>query len=103
MQIDPNWWERLEEAIKLDGRAKSAISREMGRGNSYIQQLITERKCPSVENLMKICDTINADFIYIVTGHKLDADFIEYCFRFEDLSKKDKETVRQFLGHVFHD
>lgn len=84
------WAQRLLAAITDSGHSQRSASLKAGRGQGYVNSLLTSGKVPSVENLMGICEVIGASPAYILWGvdvREEDAEIIS-AMR-EDPSTRD--------------
>lgn len=64
------WFDRLIEAVEAHEDSRRAISLRAGLADSYIQQMVTYRKHPTVSRFVAICQAINKDPVEILTGVK---------------------------------
>jgi hypothetical protein len=90
------WFQRLEDAIKEDGRSLRQISEDAKCGPNFVQQLLKYRKDPRASQLAKIFDTLGPGTdLYVLTGYRLspqDLDFLRIA------STLDKEAQRDALA-----
>jgi transcriptional regulator with XRE-family HTH domain len=69
LAMSETWFDRLEVAVKRDGRPFRVISQASGLGVNYLQQLLKDRKEPGVDRFMKILNELGtASAIYVLTG-----------------------------------
>ena len=64
------WFRRLVTAIDDHRDSRRAISLRAGFSDTYIHQMITYEKHPSVSRFLEICRAIEADPVEILTGIK---------------------------------
>lgn len=67
------WLERLDAAIKGDGRKPRTISLAAGLGPNYLGEVF-KGKVPGVDKLIKICGELNVSVTYILTGTDVSAE-----------------------------
>jgi transcriptional regulator with XRE-family HTH domain len=73
---DPDWYIRLSAAIdaKVEAsdpskrKSKSAISVEAGLAKNFVSQLLTDKKAPSIDNFIALCNALDVSPTYILTG-----------------------------------
>lgn len=66
--IVDGWKERLERAVAESGRSRSEISVAAVKSRTYLHGVLQEGKEPTVARLLKVCEAIPADPIYILFG-----------------------------------
>lgn len=73
--MSETWFDRLELAVKRDGRPLRVISTDAGLGVNYLQQLLKDRKEPGVERFMLILKALGtASSLYVLTGREFTKD-----------------------------
>lgn len=68
------WFKRLVDAIDEHPDSHRAISLRAGFSDTYLHQMITYEKHPSVSRFIAICAAIGKDPVEILKGAKCDAD-----------------------------
>ncbi|MCD1619162.1 helix-turn-helix domain-containing protein [Salipiger manganoxidans] len=95
------WFQRLEDAIKQDGRSLRQISEDAKCGPNFIQQLLKYRKDPRASQLAKIFDTLGPGTdLYVLTGHRLsqqDLDFLRVASTLDEEAQRDALAVLRRL------
>ena len=67
--MNSNWFPRLLDAIREDGRSMRKLSIDAGLGSNFVQQMVTNGKQPGAENLQRLLDALGySKMIYILTG-----------------------------------
>ena len=79
--MSEEWFDRLEECIARDKRSLRALSRDMGAGPNYVQQLLRDRKDPGFTKLSRLLNELGSGAaLYVISGRNLtdqDAEFFE--------------------------
>ena len=100
--MSETWFDRLEKAVKRDGRALRVISKEARCGENFLQQLLKDRKEPGVERFMAILNVLGtASTIYVLTGREFTEDdeaFIRVALNLDpDVRQRAAEFFRTLL------
>lgn len=95
--MNDDWFERLLKAIDEHPDSRRAISLRAGLADTYIHQMTTYRKQPSVERFLAICDAIEKDPIEILTGVKHDLETGQLIRRFGAMSAAQRAAFLQML------
>lgn len=89
--MDDQWFNRLLEAIKADGRDFAALSRDAKLGRNFVHQMVTYGKMPRVASLMALLGTLkSSDALYIITGRRFgpqDERLLEISSQLDDAGK----------------
>ncbi|OPB29462.1 helix-turn-helix transcriptional regulator [Bartonella sp. WD12.1] len=97
-KIEKDWFQRLIELIKNDGRTMIEISKAAGCGQNYIQQMVNGGKRPSVDKLMAILNALgNASAIYVITGFNISEEDIKFITWASSGDKKKLEALNVLL------
>lgn len=73
------WFDRLDSAVKRDGRSLRAISLAAKCGPNFLQQMMRDRKEPGVDRLLAILNTLGtASTLYVLTGKVFSRDDEEF-------------------------
>lgn len=67
-RMSVGWLHRITLAVELSGRVKSELSKAAGFGVNYVSQMITEGKMPSGNRLARLCEELNVDQSWVLTG-----------------------------------
>jgi len=62
------WLSRLKAAVDKDGRTPRAISLAAGLNPNYVGELFHLGKAPTVDKLLKICETLDVSVAWVLTG-----------------------------------
>lgn len=96
--MNEDWLDRLVDLIKADGRGMKPLSRAAGLGENFIQQMIKDRKVPSIEKLMAILDVLGGtSAIYVLTGFKLSSEDLEIIKLFSNSDERRKKALLTLL------
>jgi transcriptional regulator with XRE-family HTH domain len=87
------WLERLELAVKNDGRAPRTISKAAGLGPNYVGELFNKGKVPSVEKLLKLCAELHVSATYILTGSEVSPESEEMLSILGALGAEQQSTL----------
>lgn len=97
-KTEKDWFQRLIELIKSDGRTMIEISKAAGCGQNYVQQMINGGKRPSVDKLMAILNTLgNASAIYVITGFNISDEDLKLIALISSGDKKKIEALSILL------
>ena len=83
--MDDSFRERLSGAIERAGKSARRVSLDAGLGPGYVHSIIKERKDPTIDKLIAICDAIPISLMYVVYG--------------VDASPHDIEILRALRDH----
>lgn len=98
--MNDDWFERLIKAIDEHPDSRRAISLRAGLSDTYIHQMITYRKHPSVERFLAICDALNKDPVEILTGVKQDLETGRLIRRFALMPPAQRSAFLQMLETI---
>ncbi|WP_040616952.1 helix-turn-helix domain-containing protein [Roseibium sp. TrichSKD4] len=94
---EAGWRDRLRDAVRTDGRPLYRLSEEMGRANTYVSQVLKNEKTPSVENLIQLCNVLNVDPAYILSGVTLSKKGQRISDRWQKLRPMDRDMIEELL------
>lgn len=90
--MDDEWFDRILEAVQRDGRDMKAISLDANLGENYVQQMVSKRKKPRIDTLIKLLRALGrADALYIITGAKFtdeDRRLLDVAAQLDDAGKR---------------
>lgn len=70
---------RLCDAIEDDERSYTKISEEAGLGQNYVQQMVKNKKMPTIDRLEKILSVMPENVAtFVVLGHSLTKEDLEF-------------------------
>ena len=99
--MDDAWFDRLERAIKADGRSLRAISAAAHLSPNFCQQLLKDRKEPGITKLMAILDALGtASTLYVLTGREImeaDEEFFRLVLSLSPALRADALTFFRSL------
>lgn len=96
--MNEDWFDRLEAAIKADGRDMKTISLAAKCGPNYVQQMLKERKRPGVDKFISIISVLgSAKAFEILTGQRLNADDLEFIRMASLLDPEAKKAAVSFF------
>ncbi|ATO56890.1 helix-turn-helix domain-containing protein [Bartonella sp. 1-1C] len=97
-KIEKDWFQRLIELIKNDGRTMTEISKAAGCGQNYVQQMVNGGKRPSVDKFIAILNTLgNTSAIYVITGFNISEEDIKLITWASSGDKKKLEALNFLL------
>ena len=92
------WFERFLEAVQADPRGMRRISLDANCGVNYVQQLVKDRKEPTIGRFVRVLDVLGpATTMYVITG--LDVKPEDEAFLRQVLAMTP-ETRRQFSAFL---
>ncbi|WP_336294265.1 helix-turn-helix domain-containing protein [Bartonella sp. CB169] len=98
-KTEKDWFQRLIELIKSDGRTMIEISKAAGCGQNYVQQMINGGKRPSVDKLMAILNTLGkTSAIYVITGFSISDEDLKLISLVSSGDKKKIEALNVLLN-----
>ena len=90
--MDDQWFDRLLETVKNDGRDLATLSREAKLGRNYVQQMVNYGKMPKVSSLVALLNVLgSADTLYIITGRRITAQderLLDVASQLDDAGKR---------------
>jgi hypothetical protein len=66
--MEEDWFKRLIRAVEEHPDSRRAISLRAGLSDTYVHQMVTYKKHPTVSRFLAICEAIDADPVQIMTG-----------------------------------
>lgn len=93
-----DWFDRLVDAIKGDGRDLKAISLAARCGPNYVQQMIKNGKRPGVDRFLAILEALgSASAFHVLTGYEFTAEDEEFFRAVANLDPDLKKDAYGFL------
>lgn len=90
--------DRLITAIQADGRDFKALSLAAGLGQNYVQQLVKDRKEPTLERLAAVLTVLGrASALYVITGVEMTAEDEQLLQVATTLSDEQKRSAIHFF------
>jgi transcriptional regulator with XRE-family HTH domain len=65
------WRGRLAAALEKSGRSMRAVSIAAGVGPNYLHGILRDRKEPTIERLIRICNVLNVSLTFVILGIEL--------------------------------
>jgi ribonucleoside-diphosphate reductase alpha chain len=65
---DSGWRQRLEDAVRKDGRSLRDISLEAELSHGYLHGILRDGKEPTLDRFAKICKVLNLSLSYALMG-----------------------------------
>lgn len=87
------WQERLEDAVRKDGRKPRSISIAAGLGPNYLSEVFTKGKVPSVDNLLKLCAELHVSATFVLTGSEVSPESEEMLSLLAGLDVEAQSTL----------
>lgn len=85
-------------AMKDDGKSLSQMSLDAGFGRNYVQQLIKNKKQPTLPKITALLDLLSDDqAIYVMTGLRITTDDLEMLRVLSGQSGEVKQAIRLIL------
>lgn len=95
------WFDRLIEAVAADARSARELSRAMGVGDNFVQQMVKNRKEPSVSKIDALLDILGpAATAYVRTGMRVGDDEEEFVRAVLAVPPHLRKHVRQLLEDI---
>lgn len=99
------WFDRLEEAIRSDGRSLKRLSEDAHFGTNFVQQMLKDKKDPGIRKLEQLFAVMRPGTdIYVFTGAKMteqDLEFLRAISLLDDDARRDALAVlRRLAGTV---
>lgn len=94
---DGAWRNRLLAAIKASGKSQRDISLSSGLGAGYVNSLLKEGKDPTIDNLMKVCQTIGVSLSHILYGYQLSPETEEILSLLEQSTPGERSGLLTLL------
>ena len=91
--MNEGWLNRLQSAVRADGRTPRAISKAAGLNPNYLSELFGLEKAPAVDKLLKLCDTLNISAAWVLTGLKASRREEEMLVLLSQLPEEQQATL----------
>lgn len=79
LSMEKDWVQRLQKAIRADGRSARAISVAAGLGVNYVQQFLKDGKEPGSDRLARLLDVLGKQSsLYVLTGISASEDDLRF-------------------------
>lgn len=89
----PDFWARLEWAVKLDGRSFARIEAEEKLSRNIISSTLTRKNTPTEKNRKALADALNVNADWLCAGLKSDEEIArEKAIKSYETRKKRAET-----------
>ncbi len=88
---------RIKKLREARGISKCKLASEAGVSPSYIPDIESGKKCPTVEVLESICDVLG---ITIKDFFNVSSEYEEYTFKFSTLSTSQRQLLISFLNSL---
>lgn len=99
--MKPGWLDRLIEAVEADPRSARELSRAVGGGDNFVQQIVRNRKEPSVSKLEALLSVLGAGATaYVKTGTMVSADDEEFVKAILAVPPHLREQVQRLLADI---
>jgi DNA-binding phage protein len=95
--MDSDWFQRLENAIRASGKPLRAVSLEAGLAETYVFQMLRHKKQPSVDKFLAICAAVNVSPIEILTGVRRDREIDQIEAMFAQMPEKQRQAFLAML------
>lgn len=93
------WRERLKERIDQDERSMRALSRAIGHGPNFVQQLLKDGKDPGFQKLADLLSVLGPDAtVYVTSGIRLGTpDQLRATLAANGLPENELNTVLEII------
>lgn len=92
------WFDRLDAAVKQDGRSLRALSIAAGCGPNFLQQMLRDRKEPGVDRFLSILNQLGTGAtLYVLTGQEFGKDDEDALKLFLDLDADLRQRAAAIL------
>lgn len=68
------WRDRLQAALDQKGKSKREVSLAAGLGKGYVHGILSEGKDPTIDNLLKVCEALEVEPIWVIFGVPISED-----------------------------
>lgn len=88
---------RLHDAVEKHPDSRRAILERAGLGPSYLYGVLTEKKEPGVDSIMRLCAAMGVSSEYILFGYELNTDTSQIIRLLEEHPEK-RQHLLALLG-----
>lgn len=85
--------DRLKAELERQNKSMTEVSRAAGLSKGYVRNILVRDQVPTVENLDKVCKTLNISMIWLMYGR----DFPKDADRVFDLLEQDPDKFYALL------
>lgn len=100
VRMDDEWFKRLVAEIDAHPDSRRAISLRAGFSDTYLHQMITYEKHPSVSRFIAICDAIGKDPVEVLTGIKSSPELAKAVQMFGAMPQDQRKALLAMLETV---
>jgi len=99
LRMKDAWFDRFLEAVQADPRGMRQISLDAGCGVNYVQQLVKNRKQPTVSRFASVLDVLgSAASTYVITGITISQEEQAILSLWRRLDKKARTDLGGLLS-----
>ncbi len=95
--IDEGWRSRLLAAVQASGKSQREISLAAGLGAGYVNSLFKERKDPTIQNLVSVCDAVGVSLSFVLYGYQMSAETEQILHLLQKASPGERDALLRLL------
>lgn len=97
-RMESDWFQRLDEAIKRDGRSMRRISAEAGYGPNFLQQTLKHGRDMGAGKLMDVLEVLGPGVsYYVLTGIEMTEEDYEALTVLSSLTPSVRHSALQLI------
>jgi lambda repressor-like predicted transcriptional regulator len=95
------WFERLEAAIKADGRSLNQLSEAAGLGRNFVQQMLKVKKQPGTDNVAKLLNVLgpSASF-HVILGYDVEETDLELLEVISTIPRSARPSIVEMFRNL---
>lgn len=94
---DSGWRQRLEDAVRKDGRSLRDISLAANLSHGYLHGILRDGKEPTLDRFSRICSELNLSLSYALMGADISPE-TESIIRGLESDSVTREAILALLG-----
>jgi transcriptional regulator with XRE-family HTH domain len=92
-----DWRTRLQDAIYRSGKSMRSVAIQAGLNPGYVYEIIKYGRDPSLSSLLKICDVLEIDLIWLCYGLPALPETKELLMSIQRLSPEQRRALLVLL------
>lgn len=102
--IDDAWFDRLQTAVDerwtAPGRSLRELSRAIGFGPNYVQQMLGDRKSPKVQAVLRLADVLGVSVSWLFLGVEMTTEDERLLTLAAKIDQSQKRNLLDLLNSI---
>jgi transcriptional regulator with XRE-family HTH domain len=98
MRMADQWRDRLKQALDASGKSMRAVSLEIGCSTSYLFQVISHGKEPTIDRIMRLADALGVSLPWLLYGYEMSHQEEQLLRAVSQLSPKQRQSFLELAS-----